>query len=716
MPDSLDLAIKNTDENSLIKITDFLNLDTATYVSKRGRKETIILDAMSREVGSNEALFTSLAEKIKKQYDKPVLIGASDATHYGFVNSNYCWYSMDSIDGNAKTWIVKTANGNWGRPVQVDHTDEQKDVIGRVYAATPFKYEKPNENNLDVPDGHIELIWVIPDEEAIEKIVDGRMRTVSVGAGAKPNSVQCSICGMSPRSMECTHMRGMEYDMADSGEKKLAYWVFHKKDYQEVSFVSRPADTRAVQKRFSIINIDGKEQDDKDAIRKVNERSSFSIGIGHANKDKVITGIVDLFGDSLTNDLLISRDSIVDESVKIASSQSSETGHKSSANTQIPAQNTGTKIDDSEEDQANVQTAAVGLILDMLENNSIDLKAAVDAAFSIGNFYIPLKINKIKDEVVKHLGRYLNHINSPISPDNKPNLQDYVFAGPMRTLPIIDKHHVVAANALMDAYLGCDKTRVATTIQRKMSALIGDKMQNNLNKEDKTVSNFTFDSEEALLASAPVQKALDKVKTENEQALDKIKKEFSSQENKFKTIAVDAIISASLKLGKPLTVQLSSLSGDEAVKERKNISDRLQNRSFDSLVDSVNDYNEELEHKKIADSSAASVASDPNQGKLEAALNQSKDTVPAPAAAPAATVADTASSTDTATTDTTTAAPDASTAAPANASATASAPKPAETINQADATAAAAATGTEVPAADDKIKSILKAITKASKK
>jgi hypothetical protein len=697
MPDSLDLNIKNTKADSVIKITDYINLDNAIYVSKAGRKETLTFDAANRESGSNTELFNSLSAKIKKEFDKPVLIGAADATHYNFVNDNYCWYSLDSIEHNAKTWIVKSAGGNWGRPVQYDHSDSQRDVIGRVYAATPFKYEKRNDNNLDTPDGHIELIWVIPDAEAIAKIVDGRMRTVSVGASTTPDQIKCSICLNSPRSADCNHYRGNMYDVED--KKQLAYWKFNKKTYGEVSFVSNPADKRAVQKNYSLINIDGKAQDSQDLKRSINEFTNYTFAFGNQNEHG-ITGMVDLFGDKLTTDLLISRDSILDESVKIASSQSSEDGNKSSASTQISDQNTD-NIDDSEEDQVKLQAAIIGLVYDMLKNDTIELSKALDALYTQGNFYISMNNKSSKDSVLKVLGDHLDSMESIVSPKNINDLYDHVFTGAFRTMPILDKHYVKAAKQLMDSYIGCDKTRITNNINRKESILIGDKMQINLHKEDKTVSKFTFDSEEALLASAPVQKAIDEVKTANEQALDKINKEFSDKESKLKEIAVDAIISASLKLNKPLTGKLSSLSGDEAVKERKNISDRLHIRSFDSLVDSVNDYNEELAH--VVEKSSTEV--DPNQGKIDAALT-SKDSVATPASADAATTV----TSENATTTDSVSQPDTSTAAPT--SATASATKPAETINQADASSKEAPASKDADTSSNKIQSILSSITK----
>jgi hypothetical protein len=154
------------------------------------------------------------------------LIVKVKATHGGYINGNRFNYAIDSMQDTTKTWITP-----YGKPVLVHH-DEMSDPIGRVMDA---EFQPITTNRKDKPKGVIVLTLKVTDQNAIEKILDGRYMTVSVGSS--PASAVCSICDRDVAKFgPCNHKRGTEYD------DKLCYWTVNVKKYNEVSFVNMPAD------------------------------------------------------------------------------------------------------------------------------------------------------------------------------------------------------------------------------------------------------------------------------------------------------------------------------------------------------------------------------------------------------------------------------------------------------------------------------------------
>ena len=192
----IDEVVKGLGPDKELHATDFIDLTKAAYVTAN--------DKVDLFHGSNDRAFAALSKKIKDQIgDKPVIVAAADAVHYNYVNRNMSWYHIDYIQPNAKTWIQGQNGEKWGKPVQLNHETDVENTVGRVLASTPFIYPGKTSNEsypqasvkssvLYKPDGHIELIYYVSDKDAIERIVDGRFRTMSVGQGANPQTVYCS--------------------------------------------------------------------------------------------------------------------------------------------------------------------------------------------------------------------------------------------------------------------------------------------------------------------------------------------------------------------------------------------------------------------------------------------------------------------------------------------------------------------------------------------
>lgn len=166
-------------------------------------------------------------KELKDSLEKgKALIVKVKATHGGYINGNRYYYTSDSMENATKTWIKP-----FNKPVLVHHTDDS-DPIGRVIDAEyiPIKTNRKNKAR-----GYILLTLRISNQDAIEKIIDGRYMTVSVGS--KPENAICSICD---RNIAvdglCDHRRGSTYD------DRLCYWSIDINKYTEVSFVNKPAD------------------------------------------------------------------------------------------------------------------------------------------------------------------------------------------------------------------------------------------------------------------------------------------------------------------------------------------------------------------------------------------------------------------------------------------------------------------------------------------
>lgn len=150
------------------------------------------------------------------------------ATHFNFVNKNNVYYTSDAVANGAKSWLSP-----YQKPKLVGH-DKTKDPIGRI-----IDYKIINSDAVDEPPDYIELTASITDKSAIEKVLDGRYATVSVGS--RSSRVLCSECGQNIiNDGLCEHKKG---SVADNG--KRVHWIIDQIDYIESSFVNEPADEYA---------------------------------------------------------------------------------------------------------------------------------------------------------------------------------------------------------------------------------------------------------------------------------------------------------------------------------------------------------------------------------------------------------------------------------------------------------------------------------------
>lgn len=178
------------------------------------------------------------------------------ATHSGYLVYNHRVYPGVAMKKSYKSF-VSTENGGdaeYDKPVMRHHDGGlfggPTDPIGRVRGAKfvalkagpAFKndYMNPDTpNNGGRGSGYILLDLEIADPDAIQKILDGRYSTVSVGF--TPNAYYCSICGADQLGEGCEHIPGRVYKDDETGEELLCYTITGTMRYNEVSFVNFPA-------------------------------------------------------------------------------------------------------------------------------------------------------------------------------------------------------------------------------------------------------------------------------------------------------------------------------------------------------------------------------------------------------------------------------------------------------------------------------------------
>lgn len=116
------------------------------------------------------------------------------------------------------------------KPMIKNH-DTYTEPTGRIMNAQYVK-------NADKP-GYIMITPHITDPDAIEKVLDGRYMTVSIGAST--DSAICNVCGTDIINEGwCGHQRGEVYDGTTCG------WILGELCFDECSWVNVPSDNEAM--------------------------------------------------------------------------------------------------------------------------------------------------------------------------------------------------------------------------------------------------------------------------------------------------------------------------------------------------------------------------------------------------------------------------------------------------------------------------------------
>jgi hypothetical protein len=370
------------------------------------------------------------------------------ATHAGIITRNNMLYLPDKMRDSAKTFVTP-----FQKPMIVNHNDEGS-PIGRIVAATYVdtssfvkdKYRgKKLKDSLEVTDalidrfcngsmsygqqvdflrtylkdsilddpeytglGYIEVTAHITDKDAIQKFLDGRYLTSSVGAGT--NRASCSVCKQDwTKDGMCDHRPGKIYD----GTK--CYVIAGEFEYEELSMVNKPAD------RHSKV---------------------LSLSYNGAIHDSVVEDTE--FSGKLYE---VRVQFLKEEDMKIKDSETTDTTTQQTetVNDQLPA---GT----FDEFIGKVLLAETGELTDAEDERLYGLM--LDEMKASGLF---------TDKQIE---------DSKLSPEKRKALSKVTFGVANRAFPLTDHLHLVATKRILDKYKGnVATTSVLEVVDRKAKVL-----------------------------------------------------------------------------------------------------------------------------------------------------------------------------------------------------------------------------------------------------
>jgi hypothetical protein len=189
--------------------------------------ESIVVDAEAIKE-SNKSLFTVTEATDTKA--KTSLKPRIEAIHAGMTR-NKTFYPADKLKGNP---LDHSGVYSWTNPYpkpMIKNHDTYTEPTGRIENAMYVTNSATGKESLVI-------VPTITDPDAIEKVLDGRYRTVSIGATT--DAAICSICGANiVEEGWCGHDKGQKYD----GQE--CYWIVGNLWFDECSWVNVPADSDA---------------------------------------------------------------------------------------------------------------------------------------------------------------------------------------------------------------------------------------------------------------------------------------------------------------------------------------------------------------------------------------------------------------------------------------------------------------------------------------
>lgn len=247
-----------------------------------------------------------------------------DATHSGLITNDRVYPGVHVRRG-FKSFFSKENGGTaeMDKPV-LKHHDHDSDAIGRVVGGQFIKNKTGEAFSKDFlnPDtvanggkgsGVVRLQTAIADQDAIAKILDGRL--VSVSSGHSSKKLTCSVCSkplLSPMarmfgsddSDACEHIPGLHYN--DDSGKGLCFGITGPLTYHEVSFVNIPA-----QQPARLTKIDWEE------VKSCDSLNGLVLPSSSRGKKADITSMI-LMDSTHELDLLNNRVSRTDNSVSVS--------------------------------------------------------------------------------------------------------------------------------------------------------------------------------------------------------------------------------------------------------------------------------------------------------------------------------------------------------------------------------------------------------------
>ena len=169
----------------------------------------------------------------------------AESTHSG-KNHNYCIYYEDSMEKDAESFT-----NPFKKPMLKNHNSYSGEPLGRITRAWYGESRLTDERSA------IHTITRVTDSDAIEKFLDGRYQTLSIGGTM--GTVTCNICGKTilkdGKFKFCGHWKGETY------KDQVCYWGVRDIDYNEHSVVNNPADDFAQVMKITVLTDKDKKEE-----------------------------------------------------------------------------------------------------------------------------------------------------------------------------------------------------------------------------------------------------------------------------------------------------------------------------------------------------------------------------------------------------------------------------------------------------------------------
>jgi hypothetical protein len=316
--------------------------------------------------------------------------------------------------------------------------------------------------------GHIQIVANITNQDAIEKLLDRRYLTGSVGATT--NKAVCSVCRQDwTEEGKCEHRPGAIYDGAK------CFIIAGDLLYDEFSWVNVPADrhSKVLQLHYNGIQ-------DSIEIAKQGRIYEVRLGFPQFDSDPKEDNMSEKKKDTATEvaeepavDIKDKKDPVTPESAETedqggtADVQDSQTDEAQTGDESVA--DAASEEEDKKEDK--VEDPDGELITRVLDSESDDLSeeeqdklydalwAEAEAGFEDGEFTLEeLEVEKLED--------------AKLSSEKRKKLAKSTFCGPKRSFPVPDCAHVTAARRLIGRYKGPgNKSTILACVSRKAKAM-----------------------------------------------------------------------------------------------------------------------------------------------------------------------------------------------------------------------------------------------------
>lgn len=570
---------------------------------------------------STQTLFTDARQLLEdlqiSSSTTPQLHITIRATHSGYLLNGRVYPGSGVRDG-AGSWLSIEDGGTAGysKPILLHH-DDRTDAIGRVISQKFIqlwhgpKFEndwKTPEQGINPGSGLIILGADILDQDAQQKILDGRYKTVSTGQTS--DQLNCSICGADwikthvfMNEMPCDHRPGETYEIDDKIYQ--CYFVTGLMDYLECSFVNIPANELA-QVISNDITSDLKEDKQGD----LNWASVDESGNIASLK------LIDTKNGKMTE--LIKKEGEKDELPYKSENCRGKPIISVPEGTKIPnkSQNiVDDKDNDAPEDNstASTQVSDSEMVYEEFALAHI-AKSLQDAGILNDKELDEDECNISFEECIELIGQLKD---AKLSGEQRKKLKSSSFCGPNRSFPVPDCAHVTAARRLIGRakVSSATKKRILACVNRKSKAMGCDENKDSLSRKVKSAmsdepkktqeSEDTQTEDKALgVLQTALEDAQAKIST-LEAELAKSKQLYDAKVNEYNSLLDEnsalltdyqrqlafQYVQLQVQLGKPTVKHIKDTAAfEEAV-------GKLADRTIDSLRDSISDALPELNNR-----------------------------------------------------------------------------------------------------------------------